>query len=363
MNSKQAPVLEIKNLRVHRGREFNLSIDHLDLKKGEVLAIIGPNGSGKSTFLLAISKLMILESGSIRFMGKPLNQIKDLNYRRNIAVVLQEPLLLDNSVYSNIATGLRFRGISKFERNKRVKEWLSRLNIEHLEDRPASQLSGGQAQRVSLARAMVLKPTLLLLDEPFRALDTPTRIALIEDLRTILSDTATTTIFITHDQEQALSIGDRVAVFLDGRMRQIGSPQSVFSSPIDNEVADFLGVENVLPGFVVNSEDGKMTVNVRGQQLEAIGKIETGREILFCLRPEDITIWKTPDRALSSARNHLSGRVTSITHQGPLLQITIDCGFPLVVLITRASAQDLKIDLDLEVSAAFKASAVHLIPR
>ncbi|MBE9473527.1 MAG: ABC transporter ATP-binding protein [Chloroflexi bacterium] len=331
--------------------------------KGEVLAIIGPNGAGKSTFLLAISKLLIPESGSIRFMGKPLNQIKDLNYRRNIAVVLQEPLLLDNSVYNNIATGLRFRGISKVEQNKRVKEWLSRLNIEHLGDRPASQLSSGQAQRVSLARAMVLKPTLLLFDEPFRALDTPTRIALIEDLRTVLSYTATTTIFITHDQEQALSIGDRVAVFLDGRMRQVGSPQSVFSSPIDSDVADFLGVENVLPGFVVNSEGGKMTVNVNGQQLEAIGKIEKGREILFCLRPEVITLWKTPDIPLSSARNHLSGRITSITNQGPLLQINIDCGFPLVVLITRASAQDLEIDLGMEVSAAFKASAVHLIPR
>ena len=363
MNSKQAPVLEIKNLRVHRGREFNLSIDHLDLMKGEVLAIIGPNGAGKSTFLLAISKQLIPETSSIRFMGQPLNQIKDLNYRRNIALVLQEPLLLDTSVYNNIAIGLRFRGISKLEQNKRVKEWLSRLNIEHLEDRPASQISGGQAQRVSLARALVLKPTLLLLDEPFRALDTPTRIALIDDLCAVLSDTATTTIFITHDQEQALSIGDRIAVFLDGRMRQVGSPQSVFSSPIDTEVADFLGVENVLPGFVVNSENGKLTVDVKGQQLEAIGKVDSGREVLFCLRPEVITIWKTPDIPLSSARNHLSGRVTSITNQGPLLQINIDCGFPLVVLITRASAQDLEIDLGMEVLAAFKASAVHLIPR
>ena len=146
-------------------------------------------------------------------------------------------------------------------------------------------------------------------------------------------------------------------------MRQVGSPQSVFSSPIDSDVADFLGVENVLPGFVVNSEGGKMTVNVNGQQLEAIGKIEKGREILFCLRPEVITLWKTPDIPLSSARNHLSGRITSISNQGPLLQINIDCGFPLVVLITRASAQDLEIDLGMEVSAAFKASAVHLIPR
>lgn len=363
MISKQAPVLEIKNLRVNRGREFNLFIDHLDLIQGEVLAIIGPNGAGKSTFLLAISKQLIPETSSIRFLGQPLDQMKDLEFRRNIALVLQEPLLLDTSVYDNIATGLRFRGVSKSDQNKRVKVWLSRLDIEHLEDHPASQLSGGQAQRVSLARAMVLKPTLLLLDEPFRALDTPTRTALIADLCTILAETGTTTIFITHDQEQALSIGDRIAVFLGGRMRQVGTPQSVFSSPIDTDVANFLGVENVLPGHVVNSEEGKMTVDVKGQQLEAIGKVESGREVLFCLRPEDITIWKIPDIPISSARNHLSGRVSSITNQGPLLQINIDCGFPLVVLITRASAEELEITLGMEVSAAFKASAVHLIPR
>lgn len=363
MNSNQDLVLEINNLRVRRGLQFNLNIEHLVLKKGEVLAIIGPNGAGKSTFLLTISKQLVPETSSIRFMGQPLDQIRDLDYRRNIALILQEPLLLDTSVYKNIATGLRFRGFPKSEQKKQIKEWLSRLKIEHLEHRPASQLSGGQAQRVSLARAMVLKPALLLLDEPFRALDTPTRIALIEDFHSILSDTGTTTIFITHDQEQALSIGDRIAVFLEGRMCQIGSPQSVFSSPIDTEVADFLGTENVLPGFVAKSENGKIVVDVKGQLLEAIGKVERGKEILFCLRPEDITLWNSPEIPLSSARNQLTGKVTSISNQGPLFQISIDCGFPLVVLITRASVQDLELSLAMEVTAAFKASAVHLIPR
>jgi tungstate transport system ATP-binding protein len=357
------PVLEIRNLRVNRGREFNLSIDHLDLFEGEILALIGPNGAGKSTFLLAISKQLVTEASAICFMGEQLNQIRDLEYRRNLALVLQEPLLLDTTVYNNIATGLRFRGVSKVDQISLISEWLERFNIEHLADRPASKLSGGQAQRVSLARALVLRPTMLLLDEPFRALDTPTRITLTEDLRGVLSDTNTTTIFITHDQEQALSIGDRVAVFLDGRMRQVGSPQSVFSSPIDTDVADFLGVENVLPGYVVNSENGKMIVDVSGQQLEAIGSMDSGREVLFCLRPEDITIWKSPEIPLSSARNLLSGRVTSVSQQGPLIQIIIDCGFPLVIRITRASSQDLEIDVGLRVSAAFKASAAHLIPR
>jgi tungstate transport system ATP-binding protein len=348
---------------VSRGSEFNLSIDHVDIYAGEVLAIIGPNGAGKSTLLLALSKLLEPEAGSIFFRGQSIDQIADLKYRRQIALVLQEPLLLDTSVYNNIAAGLRFRGISKSEIKQRIDEWLIRLNISHLKDRPASQLSGGQAQRVSLSRAMVLKPTLLLLDEPFSALDTPTRMALMQDLRNLLSETATTTIFITHDQEQALFLGDRVAVLLDGKISQIDSPQTVFSSPIDTAVANFLGVENVLPGFVVDSKDGNMSIDVKGRQLEAIGNVVSGKEVLFCVRPEDIILWKTTDIPKSSARNHLAGQITSIANQGPLLQITLDCGFPLVVLITRASGQELDIESGMEVSATFKASVVHLIPR
>lgn len=363
MTSREDPVLKIRNLQVRRGSEFNLSIDHVDIYAGEVVAIVGPNGAGKSTLLLALSKLLEPKAGSISLRGQSIEQIADLEYRRQIALVLQEPLLLDTSVYNNIAAGLRFRGISKSEINQRIDEWLIRLNISHLKDRPASQLSGGQAQRVSLSRAMVLKPTLLLLDEPFSALDTPTRMALMQDLRNLLSETATTTIFITHDQEQAMFLGDRVAVLLDGKISQIDSPQTVFSSPIDTAVANFLGVENVLPGFVVDCKDGNMSIDVKGRQLEAIGNVVSGKEVLFCVRPEDIILWKTTDIPKSSARNHLVGQITSIANQGPLLQITLDCGFPLVVLITRASGQELDIESGMEVSATFKASVVHLIPR
>ncbi|MFC1923636.1 ABC transporter ATP-binding protein [Chloroflexota bacterium] len=363
MSTRRDPVLRIENLLVRRGDDFNLSINQVDIMEGEVLAIIGPNGAGKSTLLLTLSKLLEPENGSILFKGQSIKNISDINYRRQIALVLQEPLLLDTSVYNNIAIGLRFRGVSKSDQNQLIDEWLSRLNISHLKDRPASKLSGGQSQRVSLARAMVLKPNLLLLDEPFRALDTPTRIALMQDLRTLLSETATTTLFITHDQEQALLIGDRIAVLLDGKIVQIDSPQNVFSSPLDTEVANFLGSENVLPGFVMDSRDGKMFIDVAGKKLEAIGNIETGKEVFFCVRPEDIILWNTSDMPQSSARNQLDGNITSISNKGPLLQINLDCGFPLIVLITRASAQELDIEPGMEVCTTFKASAVHLIPR
>jgi molybdopterin-binding protein len=194
-------------------------------------------------------------------------------------------------------------------------------------------------------------------------LDSPTRSSLIEELRILLSSSESTTVFITHDQEQALSMGDRVAVILEGRLRQIGPPEEVFSSPNDSEIANFLGVENVLQGQVSDSSEGKISVDVHGQMLEAIGNEEQGRQIFFCLRPEDITIWKNTDMPVSSARNLLSGTVSSISIQGPLLEIKLDCGFLLTALITRASAQDLELDIGSIVSATFKASAVHLIPR
>jgi tungstate transport system ATP-binding protein len=357
------PVLEINQLVVSRGNSFNLIIEHLEFHRGEILAILGPNGAGKSTLLLTISKLLKPTSGELLFNGIRLDQINDLEFRRNIALVLQDPLLFDTTVHKNIRTGLQFRGLSKSEQVKRTNTWMERLNIDHLKDRHAAQLSSGQAQRVSLARAMVLEPAILLLDEPFSPLDAPTRNSLIGDFRSSLSTTEMTTIFITHDQEQALSLGDRVAVILDGKLRQQGPPEAVFSSPSDSEIANFLGVENVLPGEVTSSKEGKISVSIQGQLLEAIGAEKTGRKIFFCLRPEDITIWKATEMPPSSARNIISGNITSILPQGPLLQIKINCGFTLTALITRTSAQDLELEMGNKVSASFKASAAHLIPR
>jgi tungstate transport system ATP-binding protein len=360
--ANQTPLLRIENLRVNRGKGFQLSVDDFDLQEGEVTAIIGPNGAGKSTFLLTISKLIKPAAGTIYFKDQPISTIDDLKFRRQIALVLQEPLLLDTTVFNNIAVGLKYRRVEKSKQERLISDWLSLLNISQLKDRPASQLSGGQAQRVSLARALVLDPAILLLDEPFRALDAPSRTTLMQDLRRLLTETGTTTLYITHDQEQALFLGDKVAVLLEGRLRQVGSPQEVFSSPIDPQVAEFLGVENVLPGTVINSSNGRLIIDIEGNELEAIGGIDPNQNVLFCLRPEDITLWKTTELPESSARNQLIGHVKSISPQGPLFQVTLDCGFPFVVLITRASARELELKPGMRLSASFKASAVHLIP-
>ncbi len=356
-------LLEVKNLLIRRGEREVLSVGQMDIQPGEVLAVIGPNGAGKSTLLLTIARLLKPSGGQILFHGQPLEKEDSLTYRRRLGLVLQEPLLQDISVADNVAAGLRFRGLPRAEVEERVTSWTTRLGIATLRKRPARSLSGGEAQRVSLARAFALDPELLLLDEPFSALDAPTRARLLEDLQSLLAETGLTTVFITHDLNEALVLGDRVAVLLNGQLRQIGPPEQVFAMPADAEVAAFVGVETVIPGVVCESHEGQIIVEAKGLQLEAVGDLQPGRGVLFCLRPEDITIWKQEASSKSSARNSLHGRIQRLTPQGPLVRVEVDCGIPVLALITRASAQEMRLKEGLEVTASFKATAVHLIPR
>lgn len=235
-------LVEVRDLLVRREKQTVLEIEHLSVEAGEVLAIVGPNGAGKSTLFLALARLLKAARGTIHFDGH--SSLNTLEYRRRIALVLQEPLLMDASVKDNAAIGLRFRGIPKAEINRRVDHWLGRLGVAHLADRPARRLSGGESQRVSLARAFVLQPELLLLDEPFTALDAPTRIRLLEDLKSVLGETSMTTIFITHDLQEASKLATRMAVLLNGQIHQAGDPREVFAHPIDAQVAEFLGMQS-----------------------------------------------------------------------------------------------------------------------
>jgi tungstate transport system ATP-binding protein len=355
--------LEIRDLLVRREKQTVLEIEHLTVTQGEVLAVIGPNGAGKSTLLLALSHLIKPVRGEIVFGDQPLEAQNDLEYRRRIGLVLQEPLLLDTSVFENVAAGLRFRHVPKDETTRRADLWLERLGIAHLRRRPAAKLSGGEAQRVSLARAFAIEPQLLLLDEPFSALDAPTRSHLLEDLHSLLAETGRTTIFVTHDLDEALLLGDRVAVLLGGRLRQCGKPEQVFAEPADADVAAFVGVETIVTGRVVSCQEGQIIVDANGLRLEAVGEMNLGRTVLFCLRPEDVTLWPKDGAPASSARNRLTGRILRLSPQGSLFRVVVDCGFPLMALVTRASAREMSLAEGMEVSASFKASAVHLIPR
>jgi tungstate transport system ATP-binding protein len=230
----------INELLVKQGKKVALQLNHLSIRQGETLAVIGPNGAGKSTLLLTLARLLEPERGEILFNGRPATAESDTAYRRRIALVMQNPLLFDMSVFDNVACGLRFRGVTRDEIRRRVTLWLGRLGVEHLSKRRASQLSGGEAQRVSLARALVLEPQLLLLDEPFAALDPPTRSRLLDDLKQLLPLARATTVFVTHDIAEASQTAERIAVIIGHRLRQTGKPEEVFASPADEEVARFL---------------------------------------------------------------------------------------------------------------------------
>jgi tungstate transport system ATP-binding protein len=233
-------MIQIRDLVVQRNGMEALRVDALDIQRGETLTVVGPNGAGKSTLLLALARLIKPASGEIIYAGKSLKQWDELDYRRKISFVFQSPLLMDMTVEQNVALGLKFRGTAKGEIHDRVGKWMKQLGVESLAKRRAGQLSGGEAQRVSLARAFVLEPELLLLDEPFSALDPPTRLKLFEDLSDLLNEDHRTAVFVTHNLNEAAKLSHRIAVIVGGVLRQVGTAKQIKSKPADETVKAFL---------------------------------------------------------------------------------------------------------------------------
>lgn len=233
-------IIEIENLLVRRNGRDVLKVETLCIPKGETLAVVGPNGAGKSTLLLALARLLKPAEGTILFHERPHTDWHDLEYRRRIAFVFQDPLLMDMSVHDNIALGLKFRNVEKKETDERVIKWATAMGVEKLLKRRAGQLSGGEAQRVSLARAFVLDPELLLMDEPFSAVDPQTREQLLADLSRVLAETHRTTIFVTHNLKEAGQFGDRVAVVIGGELKQVAGASHIKENPADSSVRDFV---------------------------------------------------------------------------------------------------------------------------
>jgi tungstate transport system ATP-binding protein len=212
-------LVEIRDLLVHRAGRPVLEIERLNIERGRVLALVGPNGAGKSTLLLVLARLIKPERGAIILNGQSATELGDRVYRRRIGLVMQDPLLLNMSVYANIAIGLRYRCVSGSETARLVKAWSIRLGIEHLQTRNAATLSGGEAQRVALARVFVLRPELLLLDEPFSGLDKKARTELLLDLKALLPTTGVTTLFSTHDDREVRVLADTKIELVDGKIQ------------------------------------------------------------------------------------------------------------------------------------------------
>ena len=240
VTAARTPHVQVCDLVIQRGGREILRIDRLTIRRGEILVLVGPNGAGKSTLMTTLALIERPAAGTIELDGAPVDWRNGaLAARRRLAIVFQEPLLFDTTVTENVATGLKLRGVSRREQAPRVRHWLERFGIGQLAGRQARTLSGGEAQRVSLARALVLEPELLLLDEPFAALDGPTREALADDLLPLLRETATTTVMVTHDRGEAQELGDRLGVILDGQLAQLDTPERVLAAPASDAVAAF----------------------------------------------------------------------------------------------------------------------------
>jgi tungstate transport system ATP-binding protein len=356
------PKLSLRNIVVRRGSAEVLRVAHLDVMEGEVLAVLGPNGAGKSTLLQVLALLERPVEGEVLFESSPVTG-RELELRRRMAAVFQDPLLLNRSVEANVSLGLSLRGVSRGERAEGVHRWLKRFDVDALMKRSGKRLSGGEAQRVSLARAFVLDPSVILLDEPFSSLDQPTRESLADELAVVLRETGVTAIFVTHDRDEAARLADRVAVIVDGEVRQVGPTAAVFSSPADETVAAYVGVETVAPARVIESSDGLVVLSVGEAHIEATASDFSAEEAFVCLRPEDIVLSLADAEVGGSARNRLHGIVSALKRVGAEVHVEADCGFPLTASITRRSMEELGLAVGTPITASFKATAVHLIPR
>lgn len=337
----------------------------LEIRKGEIFTLIGPSGSGKSTLIRLIDLLDLPTSGKIFFDGRDTTgSEKDrLAIRRRMSMVFQKPAVLNTSVAENVAFGLKFRGVPAKEAEEKVKFALNLVGLSDLYERKAVTLSGGEMQRVALARAMVTEPEVLLLDEPTANLD-PVSSEMIEDLIVRINKRFGTTIVLsTHDMLQGQRLADRIGVIMDGRLAQVGSSAEIFYQPKGRQIARFVGIDTINGGQVIENTAGHALIRVGEICFEALTPILEGKRVSLCIRPEDVTL--TPSDSVSektSMRNRIIGRITKMVPSGPFVRITVDCGFPLIALITRRSCTDLGLSAGSRVIAGVKATAIHVIP-
>ena len=335
----------------------------LKLNSGEVFALIGPTGAGKTTLLRLLDLLDVPSAGKIYFQGADVSDSGKhrLETRRRMSFVQQKPMVFTMNVYDNVACGLRWRGYDKETIHKKVDNALELVNLTEYRNRNAKTLSGGETQRVVIARALVTEPEVLFLDEPTANLDPVSASQVEKVLSDIIQKKMTTVIMATHDMSQGQRIADRIGVLIGGEILQIGSPGEIFCAPKNMEVAQFVGVENILKGTIVEKYDNLVTIQVNSNTIQAVSDFEIGEAVHALIRPEDITITLAKDR--TSARNMFQGKVTRITQIGPLVRIEVDCGFDLLGVITKMSAEELGLEIGKKIYASFKATAVHVIKR
>ena len=358
------PVLEAKDLvKNYEGKRI-LKCVSLSLEKGEALALIGPTGTGKTTTIRLLDLLEKPDSGTIIFDGTNVSADKQkrLLARRRMAYVQQKPTAFSMNVFDNVACGLKWRGCQNNVIRNRVEGALELVGMEDYAKRDAKTLSGGETQRVAIARALVTKPEVLFLDEPTANLDPHSTLKIEEIISMIVRERKTAVALATHNMGQGQRLAGRIGVMLSGSLLQIGSPNDIFCSPDSRQVAEFVGIDNIIPGEIKNQDENLLTVDIYGHLVQAVsGSHIPGKTIYILVRPEDITLSLVKE--VASARNVLTGTITRVTPSGPLMRVELDCGFMLLGVVTRSAATDLNLHIGQIIFASFKATATHAISR
>jgi len=298
----------------------------LEVRDGELLTLLGPSGSGKTTTLRMVAGFIENVGGSLLFNGKNMVNVEPRN--RNIGMVFQSVALFPNmTVFENISFGPDMAGWKRDRTIERVEELAELLDIRHLLLRKISEVSGGEAQRVALARALATNPELLLLDEPLSALDLQLRERLQSEIRRIQRKLKITTIYVTHSQDEAFAISDRVAILDDGLVVQVGTPEELYDAPANEFVARFLGSGNVFSGKVIDANQQILRIEVEGNLFEFPGESEVGSEFKFSVKPEDVIISDFKSQNLTYAE------LVSITPQVGSFKVNLDFnGIPIIAL-------------------------------
>jgi tungstate transport system ATP-binding protein len=277
-------------------------------------------------------------------------------------MAFQEPLLFSGTVFDNVSFGLEVRGCRGPVLHRKVEDILRTLRIDHLARQRASTLSGGEAQRTALARALVVRPELLLLDEPLAALDEPIRDELRDELLQIIREHGLTCVFVTHDQDEALAVADRIAVIDRGSLLQVGSPTAVFQQPRSVTVARFVQTTNVLAARVIGRQPGIAVVEVARQRLAARSELPVGGAVHLCVRPEEIAVGVGgPDVNARNGDNLLPGRVVRIAPHGSTLRVEVDCGAHFIATLPRWAAAGENLSPGDQVTLRLRPETIHLI--
>ncbi|MEO7664612.1 MAG: ABC transporter ATP-binding protein [Candidatus Limnocylindrales bacterium] len=348
--------LQLTNIRKQFGtsiavQDFNLAAD-----AGEFVSFLGPSGCGKTTTLRMIAGFERPTSGTITIDGRDITRVPP--NRRNVGMVFQSYALFPNmTVADNIGFGLKVRRKPADQIRKRVGELLDLINLPDKGKRFPFQLSGGQQQRVALARALAFEPTILLLDEPLSALDAKIRVTLRHEIRSIQRQLGITTVYVTHDQEEALSLSDRVVVMSEGRVEQIGSPFEVYNFPATSFVASFVGTLNVLPATVVDATTGRLRIGGQEVRIDAPVNAAVGSAVSLALRPEMVSLGSGPDGS-----NVFRGKVSDVSFLGSIVRIRVTIADGVVVTLDEFNEPTLVLpQLEESVTLSFPARGPLLL--